>query len=198
MAGYATGKGYWAFEGEERIAEGDLAAVVLQVKRRLGKADRGSALIFSEATGATVDFNFHGSEKDVLKRLEVFTSEPEPTESAGPGRPRLGVVSREISLLPRQWEWLATQPGGASGMIRKLVDEAKRKASDSPTLKQLQERAYKFMSVMAGDRPGYEEALRCLYKKDRKGFLERSAAWPKDVRDAARRLADAAFAGPGN
>src|SRR4051812_35711541 len=111
---------YTAFEGSHRLFQGALQEVVLRVKKRLGRAENSAILIFSDTTGKTMDFNFHGSENDVLKRLEVYVSTESNREASGPGRPKLGVVSREVSLLPRHWEWLATQPGGASASIRKL------------------------------------------------------------------------------
>ncbi|MEO7776790.1 MAG: DUF2239 family protein [Fibrobacteria bacterium] len=188
---------YAAFDGGKLVARGTLPEVALRVKRRLGKAEHGSVQIFSDDTGNAMDFNFHGSEKEVLKRLEVFTGAagPEVPDSAGPGRPRLGVVSREVSLLPRQWEWLASQSGGASAVLRRLIDEAKRKTSEGHTLKQFQERTYKFMSAIGGDLEGYEEAIRALYKNDRKGFLLRTAAWPQDIREHALDLAGPVFEG---
>jgi hypothetical protein len=185
---------YTAFEDGSRVAAGPLAEVVLAVKRRMGKADHGPALIFSDATGKTLDFDFHGTEKDVRKRMEVYVEGAAP-EAAGPGRPRLGVMSREVSLLPRHWEWLAAQSGGASAALRSLVDEARRKESSGPSPKQAQERAYRFLSVAAGDRPGYEEALRALYRKDPKRFQAEMKAWPADVREHALKLARPAFAG---
>jgi hypothetical protein len=192
---------YTAFETGAIVAQGPLPQVILAVKRRLGKADHSSVLIFSDDTGNTMDFNFQGSEKDVLKRLEVFTGAggDGPGDSdpgnPGPGRPKLGVVSREVSLLPRQWEWLASQSGGASAVLRRLVDEARKKASEGMSIKQVQERAYKFLSVIAGDFPGYEEAIRALYKKDRKRFVTRIAEWPEDVKAHALALAGPAFEG---
>lgn len=197
---------YTAFEEGRRLAGGPLPEVVLRAKRRLGKADHGPILIFSDDTGKAMDFNFHGTEKDVLRRLEVFVGEggaapagPAPAAgdpgNPGPGRPRLGVVSREVSLLPRQWEWLAAQSGGASAVLRRLVDEARKKSSEGASVKQVQERAYRFMSVIAGDLAGYEEAIRALYKKDRKGFATRIAEWPPDIAAHALTLAGPAFEG---
>ena len=192
-------QGYTAFDGGDKIAHGSLSEVVLAVKKRLGRAEHGLALIFSDDTGKTMDFNFQGGEKDVRKRLEVFAQgEALPSgEATGPGRPRLGVVSREVSLLPRQWEWLAAQSGGASGVLRRLVDEARKKTHEGGSVKQLQERVYKFLSVIAGDLPGYEEALRALYKKDQKAFRERMAGWPPDVKAHAARLAGPVFPATG-
>ena len=189
-----TPNAYTAFEGDKRILKGALPQVILGIKKRLGKAAHGSVLIFSDATGNAMDFNFQGSEKEVLKRLEPFIASPDPKGSdPGPGRPRLGVIAREVLLLPRQWEWLASRSGGASSVLRGLVDEAMKKSAGGPSLKQVQERTYKFMHAMAGDAPGYEEALRALYKKDAKGFAQHTEAWAKDVRAHARELAKAVF-----
>jgi uncharacterized protein len=188
---------YTAFEGDRLVCKGPLPEVVLKTKRRMGKAENSSTLIFSDATGNTLDFNFQGTEKDVLKRLEIFVQEAGP-ESPGPGRPKLGVVSREVSLLPRQWEWLASQSGGASAILRRLVDEAKKRSLEGNATKRTQEKTYKFMSVMAGDLQGYEEAIRALYKKDKKNFLRQMEGWPHDVKAQAAKLADPVFAGESN
>ncbi|MDB5050547.1 MAG: hypothetical protein JWO30_3618 [Fibrobacteres bacterium] len=185
---------YTAFEGHKLVSQGPLPEVILGIKRRIGKAENSSTLVFSDATGNTMDFNFQGTEKDVLKRLEVFVREDGP-ESSGPGRPRLGVVSREVSLLPRQWEWLASQSGGASAVLRRLVDEAKKKSLEGNSIKQIQEKAYKFMFAVAGDLKGYEEAIRALYKKDKKNFLLQMEDWPHDVKAHALDLANPVFEG---
>jgi hypothetical protein len=173
---------YTAFENSQLLAQGSLSEVVLKTKKRIGKSDNSSVLIFSDSTGKTMDFNFQGSERDVLKRLELYTSPESKSDQSGPGRPKLGVISREVSLLPRHWEWLATQSGGASAVIRGLIEEAIKKSSSNPSIKQVQERAYRIMSVLAGDLAGYEESLRSLYKRDKKAFLLHTQSWPRDVR----------------
>lgn len=197
MSNPASDPTYTAFSGSARIAHGSLQEVAETVKQRIGKASHADALIFSDLTGKLMEIDFHGSPKDVLKRLEVFQADAagprDPDAPAGPGRPRLGVVSREVSLLPSQWEWLASQPGGASGTLRRLVDAAKRKTSDAPTVAQLQERVYRFLSAMAGDWPGYEDVLRALYRRDGTRFSSGLAAWPADVRRHAMRLAQPLF-----
>lgn len=172
---------YTAFEGTVLLFRGSLKEVVLNIKAHLGRSENSSVLIFNDLTGKTMDFGFHGSKQDVIKRLEKYTNTEEPKEPSGPGRPKLGVVSREISLLPRHWEWLATQSGGASATIRLLVEEARKKSSNISDIKQLQERAYQVMSVLAGDLQGYEEALRALYKRDCKNFFTHVKGWPKDI-----------------
>jgi hypothetical protein len=187
---FSSAEGMYARVREKR-REPD---VVLAIKRRIGKAENSPALVFSDATGNTLDFNFQGSEKDVLKRLEVFVTDDGP-ENPGPGRPRLGVVSREVSLLPRQWEWLASQSGGASAILRRLVDEAKKKSLEGNSIKQVQEKTYKFMSAIAGDLKGFEEAIRALYKKDKKGFLLHMQDWPPDVKAHTLHLANPLFEG---
>jgi uncharacterized protein len=184
---------YSVFEGTTRLFRGTFPEVVLKVKERLGRADHSSLLMFSDDTGKTMDFNFQGSVKDVLKRLEIYVSRQASPPPSGPGRPRLGVISREISLLPRHWEWLASQPGGASATLRKLIEEARRKSMAHVSVKQIQERAYRFMSVMAGNMTGYEEALRALYKADRRNFLLHMQDWPPDVRTHAIELAKPVF-----
>jgi len=99
------------------------------------------------------------------------------------------VVAREVTLLPRHWEWLAAQPGGASVALRKLVEAARRDHRDRDIQRQVQECAHRFMSAMAGDLPGYEEAIRALFADDQARFAGLVAPWPADVRDHALRLA---------
>jgi len=188
-----TASTYTAFEGNRLLLRGPLSEVVMQIKKRLGKAENSTILIFSDATGKTIDFNFRGNERDVLKRLETYVSDEAPKVSYGPGRPKLGVVSREVSLLPRHWEWLAAQSGGASATLRTLVEDARKKSSNTGHVKQAQERTYKFMSAMAGDLEGYEEALRALYKREKKTFLAHIRNWPSDVKDHSMELSEPAF-----
>lgn len=179
---------YSAFAGPELYAAGPLEDVLLKVKRLCEKTPDASILVFSDSTGRQMDFDLSGTVSEVRHRLRVFLPIRETTVT-GPGRPRLGVVAREVSLLPRHWEWLATQPGGASATLRRLVEDAGKKTSDKNLVKQIQERTYRFMSVLAGDLPGYEEALRALYRGEEKNFKNRVAKWPRDIRKHALKLA---------
>jgi hypothetical protein len=123
--------------------------------------------------------------------------EPAPGERVrgrGRGRPKLGVVSKEVTLLPRHWAWLGTQRGGASATLRRLVDEARRRNEGRDQVRRSQDATYRFMNAMVGDAPGFEEALRALYAGDAARFDQESAPWAPDVREHARRLASAAFA----
>jgi uncharacterized protein len=198
-------KTYTAFAGEVRIASGNLAKVALAAKAVVDKDGATQILIFDDATAKLVEIDFRGHRDDVLKRLPRLESSDSGTEEAraprGPGRPKLGVVAREVTLLPRHWQWLGSQPGGASVALRKLVEEARRANGGKDRVRESREAAYRFMSAMAGDAPGFEEAARALFAGHAGRFARHSEAWPVDIRDYARRLSapaleDQAFASP--
>ena len=178
---------YVAFDGAERVASGSKLAAALAAQ-----SAGGSVLIF-DPEGRQVDFDLSGDAAALSARLA-----PEPVEDAAPrgrGRPKLGVVPREVTLLPRHWDWLAIQPGGASVALRKLV-EAARRASEAPDrLRKAREAAYRFASVMAGDRPGFEDATRALFAGDGAAFEAKISAWPEDIAAQLRIYAAEAFAG---
>jgi hypothetical protein len=188
--------GYLAFEGDHSIASGELRDVISAAKATLDRRNDASILVFDGSTGAPIDIDFRGSIADVLARLpdtagaSAAAEQPAPR---GPGRPKLGVVAREVTLLPRHWEWLAQQSGGASVALRKLVDEARRTGEDGNRVRQAQEAAYRFMSVMAGNKPHYEDAIRALFAGNPAAFDKLIAGWPADVRGHASRLAERAF-----
>lgn len=185
---------YTAFEGFQMLAQGRLDEVALKVKRRLKDDSTAQILIFSDSTGKEMDLDLSGSEKEIISRLKVFISADEVSSpSAGPGRPKLGVVAREVSLLPRHWEWLSTQSGGASATLRRLVDEARKKSLSKESIKQSQEKAYKLMSALAGNLPDYEEALRALYRRDDHGFQRLIANWPPDLKAYLAQLTETVF-----
>ena len=189
---------YIAFEGERRIASGDLDAVARAAKQTLDRRKDASVLIFDGQTSGPIDLDFRGTVDDVLARLPkqnppTVAPDPALTAPRGPGRPKLGVVAREVTLLPRHWDWLAQQKGGASVAIRKLIDQARKTSEDKDRIRFAQEAAYRFMSTMAGNRPHYEEAIRALFAHDHGRFENLIAEWPADVRDHASRLAKRAF-----
>jgi hypothetical protein len=183
---------FTAFEGERRLITGPLADVALTV-RRAGTAPAQIA-IFNDHTGHAIDLDLRGSDAEILARLPQDTSTETPigppmNEPRGRGRPKLGVVAREVTLLPRHWEWLNAQSGGASVALRKLVDEARRASGDKDRTREARDAAYHFMSAAAGDRPHFEEASRALFADDRRGFVALIADWPADIRDHAVALA---------
>lgn len=192
---------YIAFAGQRRIASGSPAEVAVAAKR-LG--DGQDLLVFDAVTSAPVELDLRGSEEEVLARLEpAAPANPNPAKPGpakpgpakqGPGRPKLGVVSREISLLPRHWDWLNAQPGGASATLRRLVDEARRGSQGKDRLRRSQEAAFRFMTVMGGDLPHYEEATRAFYARDYDRFAALIAGWPEDIRSHVEALVGAVIA----
>ncbi len=204
---------FTSFNGHRRIATGPLKTVALAVKQAAESGAVGPVLMFDDTTGRSIDIDTRGSDQEMLARLTTHPANTEdraeseqpvyPLRTAadsieadapanqprGRGRPKLGVVAREVTLLPRHWEWLTAQPGSASVVLRKLIDEARRTHVGKDRRRRAQERAYHFMSAMAGNMPGFEEATRVLFANDQPRFHELVAPWPEDVRDHAIALA---------
>lgn len=172
-----------AFAGTSRIASGPLCEVALRARAARESDPTAMVLIFNDATAEQIEVNYQGTEREFLQRLgHTFSRGTTVEEKPGPGRPKLGVVAREVTLLPRHWDWLAAQPGGASVTLRKLVEEARRAGSERDRRRQAQETTYRFLSVVAGDLPHFEEASRALYADDRERFAAAMEGWPEDVR----------------
>ena len=191
----ASPQQFTAFTGHRRLASGPLAEVTLAVLKA-SKAATEPILVFDDANGRPIDLDLRGTERDIVARLpspaanlETSDDEAVVSEPRGRGRPKLGVVAREVTLLPRHWEWLGAQPGGASVALRKLVEQARRAGGDRDRHRAARDAAYHFMSAMAGDRPGFEEASRALFADDHRRFGELIAAWPGDIRDHIVKLA---------
>jgi hypothetical protein len=176
-----------AFCGDRLVARGRLADVLGEIHR--SHQHGAEPLTFDLATGKLVDLDLRGDLDAALRRLPP----PPSPEKKGPGRPRLGVVPREVTLLPRHWEWLAGQPGGASVALRKLVESAMRQGEGPERVRRCKEATYRFMTAIAGDRPGYEEAVRRLFAGDPAGFDAAIASWPDEIREAARGMAQPAW-----
>lgn len=195
-----------AFEGQRLLSSGPLVEVALAVKTATESGSLSTVLVFDDVTGRVVDLDLRGSKADIIGRLSrppqkfvgryaprssspLSHSEEEPSEPRGRGRPKLGVVAREVTLLPRQWEWLSAQPGGASAVLRRLVDEARRDGNSLRKRRAAQDAAYQFMLAIAGDLAGYEEATRALFADDRPRLEQQILAWPADIRAHVIRLA---------
>ena len=199
-----------AFDGERRLASGPLDQVALALKTAAEGGAAGPLLLYGDASGRVIDVDIRGTPQEVVARLAASASgiierevlaaaSPSSTPSAkealqdaeprGRGRPKLGVVAREVTLLPRHWDWLGAQPGGASVALRKLVEAARRDNQAGEQSRRRRDAAYHFMSAMAGDLPGFEEATRALYANQRERLLDLIAVWPRDLREHAIRLA---------
>jgi uncharacterized protein len=174
---------YTAFAGHKCLASGNLGALLAQLKGHLDAGGDASLLIFEDETGRQVDFDLRGSLEEVLARAAPAVPRP------GPGRPRLGVVAREVTLLPRHWEWLEQQPNGISAAMRRLVDEARKREPDKESARLAREAAGRFMWAAAGDFPGFEEASRALFAGNRQRLKDLTCEWPVDIREHLMRLA---------
>ncbi len=178
---------FTAFEGSRRLAEGSLAEVAVAVRRALDARPAASILVFEDARGAVRDLDLRGDEAALHDRYAA----PRPP-ARGRGRPALGVVAREVTLLPRHWDWLASQPGGVSAALRRLVDGARTTHRDADALRARREAAYRVMSAAGGDLPGFEEAARALFAGDEAAFRARLKDWPEDLRRYVEGLATGA------
>jgi len=205
MTDYLT-KPFTAFTGHRLLRSGPLAEVAIAVRQSTETAD--AILVFDDATGRVIDLDLRGSDAEILARLssapETFTGRYRPKadetssvaseeghDQKSRGRPKMGVIAREVTLLPRHWEWLADQSGGASATLRRLVEDARKVAVINPRQQRraAQEAAYQFMLAIAGDLPGYEEATRALFADDRAALEERMESWPEAIQTYAQRLA---------
>jgi uncharacterized protein len=165
---------YTAFAQEMWVATGSREEIVAALKAMPDLPRADDLLVFDDEDGRQTDID-----------LRAAPAEPEPPRTRG--RPALGVVAREVTLLPRHWDWLGEQPGGASAALRRLVDAAlKAEGGDGAARRNA---AYRFLTVMAGDKPGYEEAIRALFADDRARFDEQAAGWPRAIRDHAVQMA---------
>lgn len=180
-----------AFADNKKIAAGNVLEVALKVQKHLKENKKSQVHVFDDSTSAPIELDLRGTPDDLKERFRRIEEGAE--KKTGPGRPKLGVVSKEVTLLPQHWEWLSLQPGGASVTLRKLIEEAKKKNVAQDQIRQAQDATYKFMNALAGNLENFEDALRALYAKDAKGFEVLIAEWPKDVREHAKGLSRKAF-----
>ena len=185
-----------AFSGPQRIASGELRHVAMKAKQAFDLHPERPVLVFDDADARTVEVPLELPAADLLRLLaqpQLAASTDAAPAPRRPGRPKLGVVAREITLLPRHWDWLAAQPGGASVALRRLVEDARKVSSGDDRRRAAQEATFRFMQAMAGDAPGFEDAARALFAGDVARFEEQVARWTDDVRDHATWLATDAF-----
>lgn len=170
-----------AFENTRHLASGTVEHIAAAVQAATA---RGSAvLVLDDTNGRVVDLDLRGSPADVAAR-----------HAPKRGRPKLGVKAREVTLLPRHWDWLNAQRGGASAAIRRLVEAALRnEAGADLETSAARDAAYQAATAIAGDCPNYEDAIRALYAGDAPGFAAAINAWPPDIAAYVQRLAEPAF-----
>ena len=178
-----------AFDGETCVGMGALPEVARAVKAHVQRHKAAQVLIFDGATSRPIELDLRGTLEQVLARLpKPAAPEEAPEENRGPGRPKLGVVAREVTLLPHHWEWLNAQPGGASVALRKLVEQARRDNADADRIREARESVYRFMVAVAGSAPRFEDGARALFAGEDEAFREVIKRWPKDPREHLRRL----------
>jgi len=188
-----------AFQGSRRIAGGELAEILPVIEAARRQDSQAPLLVFDDATSQVVELDLRDPAdklpgSSAAQRLERQQEDPvAPVVARSVGRPKLGVVAREVTLLPRHWEWLNRQPGGASVALRKLVEEARRSGASRDRVRNAQEVTYRFLLAIAGNLPGFEEAMRALFASRRERFEELLAGWPPDIRDHALRIGAEAF-----
>ena len=189
-----------AFEGTRRIAAGSLAEVAAEAKRAVDRAADGPVLVFDAVSSEGIELDLRGTLDEVLARLPAAGPAPAGEDETPPadaprgrGRPKLGVVAREVTLLPRHWAWLGEQPGGASVALRKLVEEARRTHAGRDQVRLARESTYRFMSVMASGQASFEEAARALFAGRRADFEAQLRDWPADLREHTQALAEPSF-----
>lgn len=187
----------YAFRDQSLLTQGLLIDVAQFLKKQQKQLDNSLVLLFEASTGRQLDLDLSGSQQDLEDRYgSVAQIEDDCEPVAGTrkrGRPKLGVVGREVTLLPRHWDWLESQSGGASAALRRLVDQARKEMTGKEMIRQSQDAAQRFMTAIAGNLPGYEEAVRALYACDKARFDHETANWPVDVRKCARKYAEHAL-----
>jgi len=183
-----------AFTPKQCLITGSLEEAALAAFHHLRSQSSESVMIFNDETYAIMDIDLSGDAELVKRKAASYPTANTPAKK-GPGRPKLGVIGKEVTLLPRHWEWLASQQGGPSVTLRKLIDAARRDPQiiEQNNCEQAQNLTYKFCNAIAGDLPGFEEALRCLYAKDKVGFSRHLSEWPIDIAGRANFLAQATW-----
>lgn len=208
---------YLLFQGPELLLQAAFSATLRrlweltflappsELTNPIGSPTSETLLVVSLATGEQVDFALHPSWEETLRHnrppfpvpasaSENLDSAEDPDPAENPnlsrlrGRPKLGVQGKEVTLLPRHWRWLELQPGGASATLRRLIDRERQARLVESQIRERRDATYRFLRLMAGNLPGYEEALRCLFRGNAPGLLAAAAAWPGDIAQVALRL----------
>lgn len=184
------------FEDHRCLADGDAALTAARLSERFAASEHGRLLVFDADSGEQLDVDHSAPPDQLAAQLSWLAGERRGKTEApasGRGRPKLGVTAREVTLLPRHWQWLAAQPGGASATLRRLVEQARKSGGGRAAQRQAQDRSYRLMSTLGGDLPGFEEACRALFAGRGEDFAAQVEPWPADVRAHVSPLAAEAF-----
>lgn len=187
-----------AFRGQTLLGAGPVPVVAEQLQSLMQQGEAPNFLIFNADSGQQIDIELAADLASIERRYGVNESAGDGSDvSAGlakpRGRPKLGVVGREVTLLPRHWEWLDRQRGGASAVLRRLIDAERKSSVDEDRVRDAQDSTNRFIYAMAGNLPGFEEAVRALYAGDRKGFAQHIRTWPKDIKQCTVNFSRHAF-----
>ena len=186
MTTSTVGPTWVAFEHHQMTATGQPAAVIAAIQQRLAATPHAMPVVLDAVSSERIELDWRAPMESLLAALPTHAPEPADGEAAdgtprGPGRPKLGVTAREVTLLPRHWEWLSRQPGGASVVLRKLVQSAMKEGSAADAKRRATDAAYRFMSIVGGDLPLYEEVSRALFAGELVRLRSLVAGWPGDV-----------------
>ena len=186
------------FKGQDKLSAGPVSEVAKYLKSLVDQGDAPNYLIFKSSNGQQIDFDLGGSETDVEQRYgsskhASLADSAADTPPKTRGRPKLGVVGREVTLLPRHWEWLDRQRGGSSAALRRLIDAERKNNADEDRVRIAQDSTNRFIYAMAGNLAGFEEAVRALYAGDKAGFAQHIRSWPADIKQCTIDFARDAF-----
>lgn len=173
-----------AFLAHRRVAQGSRDEVLAALRAH---ADGAMAIVFEQDSGTRVELDLRPDDS-------AAETSADEAPARGVGRPKLGVVAREVTLLPRHWDWLSRQPGGASVALRRLIDEARRNYAERDSVRAAREAAYRVMSLLGSELPGFEEASRSLFAGEHARFDSYVSDWPADLAQYVRQLAEPGWA----
>lgn len=161
------------FENDEVLLRGSETEVRQAVRRARAVRPLGKLIAFFDDNGE--DFEVEYVPPGTADAIPEPLVEENLVRKAG--RPRLGVVAREVTLLPRHWEWLETQPSGPSAALRRLVESARRDSAPADRTRRSVEATYRFLYTMVGNTAFFPELCRALFRRDWERFDAQLGSW---------------------
>ncbi len=189
---------FTVFLDQKMLIRGNLSASVLAAAKAKMDDNHSRVVIYNDSSGKPIDVELQGSTEDIIKNIEgnpalhqyMIHPEKQAKKPKKRGRPKLGVTSKEISLLPRHWQWLARQKGSPSATLRRLIDESRKANMGRELVEQSRDAVHAFMWDMCGNFVNFEEATRYLFRNDFVTFYEKISTWPNDIKEHVRRLVE--------